>query len=54
MTTHALWVRHEAVEAHLALGWMVAIPDRYVSHDVWAVLMLWLCACEMRRPEGTA
>jgi hypothetical protein len=47
---YAQWVKHHQVEDYLRLGWMVAIPDRYVSHDHWAVLMLWLCACEMRRP----
>jgi hypothetical protein len=47
---YAQWVKHHQVEDYLRLGWMVAIPDRYVSHDVWAVLMLWLCECEMRRP----
>jgi hypothetical protein len=45
-----MWVRHADVEAHLRLGWMVAIPRKLVGHDRYAVLMMWICACEVRRP----
>jgi hypothetical protein len=42
----ALWVKHDAVEAHLAHGWMACVPDRLCSHDFWSVLLVWLCDCE--------
>lgn len=48
--TWALWVRHPDVEAHLRLGWMVTVPREIVCHDHWAVLLVWLCDCDMRRP----
>ena len=49
--TWGLWVKHQQVEDYLRLGWMVAIPDRLVSHDYWSVLCVWICDCEVRRPE---
>jgi hypothetical protein len=47
----ALWVRHDAVEAHLRRGWVVAVPDRFCSHDLYSVLLIWLCDCEAWRAE---
>jgi hypothetical protein len=47
----ALWVRHDSVEAHLRHGWVVAVPDRFCSHDLYSVLLVWLCDCEAWRAE---
>jgi hypothetical protein len=47
--TYALWVPHGEVEAHLRAGWLVTLPRQLVSHDAYAVLMVWICGCPMRR-----
>lgn len=45
---HFKYVASHDIEQHLSLGWLVASQPWQCS-DVVAVLMVWLCSCEMPR-----
>lgn len=50
LARYAMFVRHRQANGWLACGWM---PDPCLDgcyHGQFAVLMLWICDCEMRRP----
>lgn len=36
-----------AVEDHLRLGWMVAIPSVPMHHHHYGIEMKWICDCEI-------
>jgi hypothetical protein len=41
------FVRFDAIEDHLRLGWMVAIPNESMHHHHYGIEMKWICDCEI-------
>jgi hypothetical protein len=44
------FVRFDRIEEHLALGWMVMIPNVPMHHHHYGVELKWICGC--RVPGG--
>jgi len=41
------FVRFAAVEDHLRIGWMMAMPNGPMHHHYYGIEMKWICNCEI-------
>jgi hypothetical protein len=44
------YVSHEHADDYLRLGWCPAEVNRPAFHDLYSVLMKWLCPCPVAEP----
>lgn len=46
MTPRALkFVRHEHIEDHFRLGWMISFPNAAMHHHAYSAELKWICEC---------
>ena len=50
-TWHATYVLYHHIADHLALGWMVAMPNEAMHHHAYGIVMEWRCDCKIARPK---
>ena len=39
------YVRFADVDDYLAMGWMVSIPNAPAHHEVYGIVLKWICDC---------
>lgn len=39
------FVRYDAIEDHLAKGWMISVPNAAMHHHHYGLELKWICSC---------